>query len=61
MNNEQHKNPADNNRQDFRFGPPEGIRTPDLQNRNLLRYPAAPRADIKGTVDLLAVPLVKYY
>ena len=29
----------------FLFGPPEGIRTPDLQNRNLLRYPAAPRAD----------------
>ena len=29
-------------------GPPEGIRTPVLQNRNLLRYPAAPRADIKG-------------
>ena len=28
------------------FGPPEGIRTPDLQNRNLLRYPTAPRADI---------------
>ena len=27
------------------FGPPEGIRTPDLQNRNLLRYPAAPRTD----------------
>ena len=28
------------------FGPPEGIRTPVLQNRNLLRYPAAPRAEI---------------
>ena len=27
------------------FGPLEGIRTPGLQNRNLLRYPAAPRAD----------------
>ena len=27
------------------FGPPEGIRTPVLQNRNLLRYPAAPRTD----------------
>ncbi len=27
-------------------GPPEGIRTPDLQNRNLLRYPTAPRTDI---------------
>lgn len=27
-------------------GPPGGIRTPDLQNRNLLRYPAAPRAVI---------------
>ena len=26
------------------FGPPEGIRTPVLQNRNLLRYPAAPQA-----------------
>ena len=26
-------------------GPPEGIRTPALQNRNLLRYPAAPRTD----------------
>ena len=33
----------------FFFGPLEGIRTPDLQNRNLLRYPTAPRADIKGT------------
>ena len=31
------------------FGPLEGIRTPDLQNRNLLRYPAAPRADIYET------------
>ena len=31
----------------FLFGPPEGIRTPVLQNRNLLRYPAAPRTDIK--------------
>ncbi len=29
----------------FFFGPPEGIRPPDLQNRNLLRYPTAPRAD----------------
>ncbi len=28
------------------YGPLEGIRTPDLQNRNLLRYPAAPRAVI---------------
>ena len=28
------------------FGPPEGIWTPDLRNRNPLRYPAAPRADI---------------
>ena len=27
------------------FGPPEGIRTPDLQNRNLTLYPAALRAD----------------
>ena len=27
------------------FGPPGGIRTPDLQNRNLLRYPASPRAE----------------
>ena len=27
------------------FGPPEGIWTPALQNRNLLRYPAAPRTD----------------
>ena len=26
------------------FGPPEGIRTPVLQNRNLLRYPTAPQA-----------------
>ena len=31
-------------------GPPEGIRTPGLQNRNLLRYPAAPRAEIYSTV-----------
>ena len=28
------------------FGPPEGIRTPVLQNRNLLRYPTAPQAEI---------------
>ena len=28
------------------LGPPRGIRTPDLQNRNLLRYPTAPWADI---------------
>lgn len=28
------------------FGPPGGIRTPGLQNRNLLRYPASPRAEI---------------
>ena len=28
------------------FGPPEGIRTPDLQNRNLLRYPTAPRTEM---------------
>ena len=28
------------------FGPPGGIRTPGLQNRNLLRYPASPRADV---------------
>ena len=28
------------------FGLPEGIRTPVLQNRNLLRYPAAPRAEM---------------
>ena len=27
-------------------GPPGGIRTPDLQNRNLLRYPTAPRTEI---------------
>ena len=27
------------------IGPPGGIRTPGLQNRNLLRYPASPRAD----------------
>ena len=27
------------------FGPPGGIRTPDLQNRNLLRYPTSLRAD----------------
>ena len=26
------------------YSPPGGIRTPVLQNRNLLRYPAAPRA-----------------
>ena len=30
----------------FFVGPPEGIRTPDLQNRNLLRYPTAPRAEM---------------
>ena len=29
----------------FMFGPLEGTRTPVLQNRNLLRYPAAPRAE----------------
>ena len=28
------------------FGPPKGIRTPVLQNRNLLRYPAAPWTEI---------------
>ena len=28
------------------YGPPGGIRTPGLQNRNLLRYPASPRADV---------------
>lgn len=33
-------------RVDIYFGPLEGIRTPDLQNRNLLRYPAAPQAEI---------------
>ena len=27
------------------IGPPGGIRTPGLQNRNLLRYPASPRAE----------------
>lgn len=27
-------------------GPLGGIRTPDLQNRNLLRYPAAPQAEV---------------
>ena len=27
------------------FGPPGGIRTPGLWNRNPLRYPASPRAD----------------
>ena len=32
------------------FGPPEGIRTPDLQNRNLLRYPAAPRAETNDII-----------
>ena len=31
-------------------GPPEGIRTPDLQNRNLLRYPAAPRAETNNII-----------
>ena len=34
--------------QPYRYGPPEGIRTPVLQNRNLLRYPAAPQADARG-------------
>ena len=33
------------------YGPLGGIRTPDLQNRNLLRYPAAPRADIYETAE----------
>ena len=33
-------------RPSFFIGPPEGIRTPDLQNRNLLRYPTAPRTEI---------------
>ncbi len=36
-------------KRDFFVGPPEGIRTPVLQNRNLLRYPAAPRAEILST------------
>ncbi len=29
--------------------PPEGIRTPGLQSRSLMRYPAAPRTDLKGS------------
>lgn len=29
----------------FHHGPPGGIRTPGLWNRNPLRYPASPRAD----------------
>ena len=33
-------------RPSFFIGPPEGIRTHDLQNRNLLRYPTAPRTEI---------------
>ena len=32
----------------FAAGPPGGIRTPVLQNRNLLRYPASLRADDAG-------------
>ena len=28
------------------FGPPEGIRTPGLQNRSLTHYPAVLRAEI---------------
>ena len=35
-----------------RIPPPNSIKnTPDLQNRNLLRYPAAPRADIYETAE----------
>ena len=30
----------------FLLGPPGGIRTPGLWNRNPLRYPASPRADM---------------
>lgn len=37
-----------------RCGPPGGIRTPGLQNRNLLRYPASPRAGIKLYAPLRA-------
>ncbi len=32
------------------FGPPGGIRTPGLWNRNPLRYPASPRADIYASL-----------
>lgn len=46
------------------YGPLGGIRTPDLQNRNLLRYPAAPRADIYETAERNVVGsvffLIKY-
>ena len=37
----------------FSFGPPEGIWTPILRNRNPLRYPIAPRADVCGRVFCL--------
>ena len=39
------KNTADAKASAAFFGPPEGIRTPVLQNRNLLRYPASLQAD----------------
>ena len=37
----------------FSFGLPEGIWTPILRNRNPLRYPIAPRADVCGRVFFL--------
>ena len=37
----------------FSFGLPEGIWTPILRNRNPLRYPIAPRADVCGRVFCL--------
>ena len=40
-------------------GPPEGIRTPVLQNRNLLRYPTAPRAEIMFTKAIYNVLVEK--
>ena len=42
------KRPIHKGLRHFLSGPPRGIRTPGLQNRNLLRYPTAPWAEISG-------------
>ena len=42
-------------------GLPEGIRTPVLQNRNLLRYPAAPRAEILSYYIINSVWLQDFF
>ena len=48
------KRPIHKGLRHFSYGPPRGIRTPDLQNRNLLRYPAAPWTVIGGNMKAVA-------